>query len=73
MKHIIGNESGLTLVEIMIAGAITISLGLAIAEMQTQQSRSQVSLEVKASQQDFNNLLKFKILNSALKTLPATP
>lgn len=66
--RVLGNESGLTLIEIMIVSVIAVILGLAIAEMQSQQAKTSKRLEVKSSAQDFYNVLKFQIINSAVQT-----
>ncbi len=67
-SRVLGNESGLTLIEIMIVSVIAVILGLAIAEMQSQQAKTSKRLEVKSSAQDFYNVLKFQIINSAVQT-----
>jgi Tfp pilus assembly protein PilV len=64
----LGNESGFSLIEVMIVSVIAIVLGLAIAEMQSQQAKTTKRLEVKTSAQDFYNVLKFQIVNSAVQT-----
>ena len=71
-RGVVGNESGLTLIEIMIVSVIAVVLGLAIAEMQSQQAKTTKRLEVKTSAQDFYNVLKFQIVNSAVQTANQT-
>lgn len=67
-KSILNNQSGLTLIEIMVVSVIAIVMGLAIAEMQSQQAKTTKRLEIKTSAQDFYNVLKFQIVNSAVQT-----
>ena len=73
LPHRAGNESGFTLIEVMIVSVIAVVLGLAIAEMQSQQAKTTKRLEVKTSAQDFYNVLKFQIVNSAVQTANQAP
>lgn len=63
------NEKGMTLVEIMIASSVALVIGLAFAEMNSQQSKTQKRLQVKASAQDFHNYVRFLVINTAVDTV----
>lgn len=59
----------MTLVEIMIAGSVALIVGLAFAEMNSQQAKAQKRMQVKAAAQDFHNYVRFLVINTAVDTV----
>ena len=53
----------------MIASAVALVIGLAFAEMNSQQSKTQKRLQVKAAAQDFHNYVRFLVINTAADTV----
>jgi prepilin-type N-terminal cleavage/methylation domain-containing protein len=63
------NRSGMTLIEVMIASVVALIVGLAFAEMNSQQARMQKRLQIKSEAQNFHNYVRFLVINTAAETV----
>lgn len=63
------NSKGMTLLEVIVASAVALVIGLAFAEMNSQQAKAQKRMQVKAEAQNFHNYVRFLVINTAATTV----
>ena len=63
------NQSGMTLIEVMMASVVALIVGLAFAEMNAQQAKAQKRIQIRSEAQNFHNYVRFLVINTAADTV----